>query len=377
MWHPHQRERGDATAVDPGGHDPGTGHRPDRRDRGRRGPAGHRARPRRHAGRAAVDRRRVPAHPGRAHADRRGPRRPLRAAAHVRGGAGVVHRHVAAVRPGPEPGGPDRRARPAGRGRGAAGARHPGHHLGDLHRRRPRPGDRPVGGLGRAGRRPRAARRRRPGGRALVALGVPDQPPGGRGRHRPDPLGRPGEPRRVGRGAPGPGRRRARRSGPPGRHLRAHRGAGVRLDAGGHPRRARRRRRPARGLRGRGGIGGASARAVEPVPGRQLQRGQRRHPRPVRGDHRHLLPAAPVPAGRPGLLGPARGGGRDPRDPAPAGPERAGRSMGGAPRPAVVHGRGPGDRRPRGCSCCSARAPGRPTRPRCCPRSSWSASGWR
>jgi hypothetical protein len=162
-----------------------------------RGPAEHPARPGRRRVRAAAGGRQ-PA------ADRRLARRPVRPPAGVPRRAGGVHRQLGAVRPGAQPGGAGRRARPAGGRRRRAAADHPGDRGRDL----PRPagaraGDRAV--VGRvgdgAGGRPgawRAAHRC-----ARLALGVLRQRAGRRGGV---PGGRAGDRRVAEPRRPPPGR---------------------------------------------------------------------------------------------------------------------------------------------------------------------------
>ncbi|OCC10091.1 hypothetical protein A3Q37_03908 [Streptomyces sp. PTY087I2] len=267
--------------------------------RHQRGPAPHRRGPRHRYGRPPVDRQRLHAHARRADPPRRGARGPVRAAAGVRGGSGVVRGRLPALRDRAERGGPHRRPGAPGRRRRAAHARVPRAHPGQF------PSGRPGAGRGtlvrvRRGRGGRGAvRRRLARRRARLAVGVPAESAARRDlrtRRAPPRTGVAGSggarPVRCAGGRPrGAGARRG--------DVRADRGAGAGCVAGGD--RVGRRRAAAGGRvrTGRAAAGRPHAAAVDlPLPAVHL--GQPGDLLRLRGPRRLLLP----------LRDPAPGGGR-------------------------------------------------------------------
>ena len=236
-------------------------------------------------------------------------RRPDRPASHLPARARRLHRRVAALRHGADPGHADRRAlRPGRRRRDRVGG-DPRDDRDDVPRAaRAGEGDRRLQ-LRRLGRRlDRAAGRRRAHRGDQLALDLLHQRAdrhrdraargeAGRGppRHRPQ-----GGRRRPGRGA-AHRRADARRL-----HAAGGRRAGMGVDPDARAR--RRRDRAARGVRRAPGAHREPADAAAPVPLAERHGGKRRHGAAGGRVLRDVLPRRPLPAGDPRLQPPRRSG---------------------------------------------------------------------
>ena len=162
-------------------------------------PAIRRRSGRRHL-RAAVDRRRLPADAGLVDPGRWLAVRSVRPQARVRGRPDRLRGASVLCAAAPNVADLDRGARTAGRRRRAAGSQLAGAHHRQLRGAGPGQGDRHVDRLDRHRVHARPARRRRAGRRRILALGVCDQRPPGRGH--PDGCSRACRPRRARRSAP-------------------------------------------------------------------------------------------------------------------------------------------------------------------------------
>ena len=159
----------------------GVGDGVPRRHGGQRGPAHHRRGPGRRARRAPVDRQRVRADPRGPAAAGRIAGRPVRAAAGLHVGGGLVRGGLGAVRPGPHHRGADRGAGPPGGGRGPPHPGQPRPDRGQLPAAGSRGGHRGVVGARRRGGGDRAVPGRLARAGDLVAPDLPHQPAAGRG----------------------------------------------------------------------------------------------------------------------------------------------------------------------------------------------------
>ena len=195
----------------------------------------------------------------------------------------------------------DRGAGGAGRRRGAAHARQPGHHQRGLQRRDGAwPGHRHLVRIHGHHRRIRSGARRVAGRECLLALGVLHQPATGGRRGRRRPAGRPREPRR----GSGAARRHWRRAGDDRSRrarLRADRGAGARLGQSARARQPGHRRRRARRVHRRRDAGAVADDAAGAVSLADLQRGQSADPPPLWRVWRRALLAALQPHPGPGV----------------------------------------------------------------------------